>query len=526
MQKKSIIRAAVDSAEECTVCTEVFDSAKRSKIVCPFCPEGAESACKSCVQRYLLTAVQNAHCMSCKHDWSLLFCHSILTKSWFVGPYRKSRQEKAVEREKGMMAEAMPIVEARQQRKTHKAEEAELRREIKKLQDCLYQLRLTHADTDMDEEVEVVVDNGKSKYVRTCPITDCRGLIAAGSWKCSLCGCVFCASCHVLKKSKEHVCKSDDVATAKAIMADSKPCPGCATRINRISGCDQMFCTQCHTPFSYATGKIVTGTIHNPHYYEFQRRLGHGALPRVGGDVPCGGLPDWYTIIRTLPNVRKTVTAVLMTIHELTGEVNDYLLIRLREKDTMDIRVAYLSKEIDESGLRRRLFVRERLNNKIHEIRNVLETFSTIVIEGFRDLITNCNTLKTRVPKRLQATERERLVINTTTEIQRVIDFCNTAMKETLVAMGFRSGPIMKLGQTFGGKTQLDDAPTGQQIVKAKPQVAVNVDSDDEEKARMEMKKVSKQRAKYPIIDDTIPNKTDWNRDDSESTDWGDPPDE
>ena len=75
---------------------------------------------------------------------------------------------------------------------------------------------------------------------------------------------------------------------------DSKPCPKCQSLIFKINGCDQMWCTQCHTAFSWKTGKLEKN-IHNPHFYEWQRKNGGGAAPRNPGDFECGRELDFHT---------------------------------------------------------------------------------------------------------------------------------------------------------------------------------------------------------------------------------------
>ena len=124
---------------------------------------------------------------------------------------------------------------------------------------------------------------------RTCSDSNCRGLLST-QWKCATCEKYTCKECLVLKDTREdngHVCKMEDVETAKLLASDTKPCPKCRVPIYKIMGCDQMWCTECHTGFSWRTGNIET-RIHNPHFYEYQRERNNGQAPRNHGDMECG----------------------------------------------------------------------------------------------------------------------------------------------------------------------------------------------------------------------------------------------
>ncbi|KAJ9534162.1 hypothetical protein QJQ45_002156 [Haematococcus lacustris] len=145
--------------------------------------------------------------------------------------------------------------------------------ERKKLSERLKQLRRSRRDLDTQiGDVEAFIRASKAgvqlrhaaprTVVRTCPAADCRGCINA-DWTVT------------------------QTASVQLLAKDSRTCPKCPASINNIEGCDQMFCTVCHTAFSFQTGQIERGVIHNPLYYEWQRQQNGGVAPRAPGDDPC-----------------------------------------------------------------------------------------------------------------------------------------------------------------------------------------------------------------------------------------------
>jgi hypothetical protein len=145
--------------------------------------------------------------------------------------------------------------------------------------------------------------------------------------------------------------------------------------------CDQMFCTECHTAFSWNTGAVVNGVIHNPHYYEYLRKLGNGTAPRNAGDVPCGGLPYYQHLQRALTGFLTTEKTTIMMIHRITSEIADQRIqiyqAQFNVNDNGDLGVMYLMKDIDKEAMKAELAKRELKRNKHLAIRAVLEMFVT-----------------------------------------------------------------------------------------------------------------------------------------------------
>jgi len=472
---------AEDVMEECMVCTNGFDAMKRTRIACPFCKEDVNSACKECTQTYLVGSVLEPHCMQCKHQWSLVFFANSFAKAFRTGIYRKSRQDIGVDKERGMMSEAMPLVEARKQGKVLAEEEDTLKREMAALKARLQEIRERrneHQFPGKSKEIQARV-----KYLFHCSVGECRGLVLQATWKCGLCEVRYCAKCHAVR-GEEHECKEEDLGNAKEVMKSTRACPKCGTRIFRSHGCNQMFCTQCLTGFDWASGNIITGTIHNPHYYELQQRLGRN-VNRVIGDVPCGGLLGWDAFAPHMnqlrPDIRSGLTKSLQDVHRLAGEVNDFLHNGLRQKDTMDIRVAYLENEIDDVTLKKKLFIRARNNDKKREMRNILETFRTSLVERLRDLSERLRAITGRGNKNMEL--RTEMVTTMLQEANKILDFCNEAMQTTLSTMEYGRMPKMVFGKRFvkeGGGTRLITHPV--RVTKArKPKQVRNVEESEED---------------------------------------------
>jgi hypothetical protein len=251
------------------------------------------------------------------------------------------------------------------------------------------------------------VEQEKRQFVRACPYTECKGFLST-AWKCGVCENWTCPTCHEgkgLDKDSPHECNPDNVATAELLARDSRHCPKCAALIFKINGCDQMYCTQCHTAFSWRTGRVETGTIHNPHYYEYHRA--NGTLHRNPGDVPCGGFPDWQHIIRLVTR-NSPFWNMVASAHRSFGHCQWVLIPRYTPtlQDNRDLRIKLMIGDIDEDEFKKKIQQREKARQRKTDIRNVLEMVTAVLTDLFQTfvqdesvskLITSLEGLRTHV---------------------------------------------------------------------------------------------------------------------------------
>lgn len=266
--------------QSCLICAEEFNTKKHLPVTCEFCEF---TACSTCCQRYVLDQ-ETSICMNndCNKEWTRKFVVNTFHKTWVSKDWKDMNAKVAVDKEKALFPNTMGVIANIKAKEAVKTEISQIQRQI----DTLYTLKydLERQVRNGDIVAEKSVSNG-----RKCPDPECRGYLST-QWKCGLCEKWACPECHVIKgdtRDAEHTCNPDTLATAKLLDKDTKPCPKCSTPIHKIEGCDQMWCTQCHTGFSWRRGTIEN-RVHNPHYYEWQRQNGGGRAPRNVGDLECG----------------------------------------------------------------------------------------------------------------------------------------------------------------------------------------------------------------------------------------------
>ncbi len=242
-------------------------------------------------------------------------------------------------------------------------------------------------EKDGDEKDDGDEKEDRKKFIRRCMKSGCQGFLST-AWKCGICEYYSCSKCFTVKgpdHDSPHECKKEDLETAELIRADSKPCPKCGEFINKSSGCDQMYCITCHTPWSWTTGKIVThGVIHNPHYYEWLRRTG-GNLPRNPADVPCGGYPGGWELRNLNRNTSRRCAQYLYEFHRICMELQEISERNYRshiDQDTLNgLHVRFLLGDFSEKEWGKRLAVAEKRRKRDTEIQEVFAAFRMVAVE-------------------------------------------------------------------------------------------------------------------------------------------------
>lgn len=193
-----------------------------------------------------------------------------------------------------------------------------------------------------------------------------------------------------------------------------------------VRNCDQIFCTKCHTAFSWRTGRLETGAIHNPHYYEWLRmnnqQLDDTLIVQCGREIDhyfirrltrlCG--PRFEALARNLIHFREVVLPTYAT-HPFA--------------DNEDLRIQYLRKQLQEDAFRVLLQKREKARQKKQEYHRlgvmVVQCITDILYRLVDELLSDKD-------------ERESICERYSIELQVLLSYVNECFRNIANAYGSR----------------------------------------------------------------------------------------
>lgn len=467
------------NTDECECCCDTFNKSNRKKIECPN-PQCNYNVCKGCARQYILSSTELPHCMDCQVQWNQRFIVKNLNHSFIDNEYKKHHKALLLERQMSMLPETIPAVTEARLREEYNQKQSEIQYRIKDLQQQIKALKqeswaISNTFFQKNNKGE---DPGR-KFILPCPDEECRGYLST-AYKCELCKCYACQKCLVLtgkeRHDQTHVCDEELVKTTQLIRETSRPCPCCGERIMKASGCDQMWCTNCKTAFSWNTGKIDKGIVHNPHFFQYQKANGANGIPRNPGDVICGGLPNnWWRIRNNLRRILKYPSTsqsscdccdeytslsneIIQANHIVIEEQFTELFHSLRNiggnvlvghrnavrdlLDNQDLRVDYLMKKIDKTEMAKELMRRDKRRNKSIEMMHIYELFVTVG----NDLINHlCHFIEE--PKEARETCQE--FTKKMAEFDTFIDYINIEFKHIAVTYNNRVPQVSKPTYVF-----------------------------------------------------------------------------
>ena len=436
-------------SEKCRICDETFNKNTRKPVTCPYCQA---VACITCIKKYCSNSTVEPHCMmpDCRVGWSIDFVRSTFPKSWLNKDYKNHRSQllfekelskirstqkqcqiqlayNAAQKEYSVIAENLKRIKNELTRVESEAQTA-LRdiwifrdeddpETMQKRKDQSFELEKTRQKLQAELDVcqkdaseyqaqfatykailaQDPTEDGSLFRLR-CPRSTCKGFVRTTDNRCGLCTRAICEKCRREKpseaRSAPHVCDPDDVLSVNQMKLDTKPCPKCASLIHKLDGCSQIWCTVCHTAFSWETGEIERH-VHNPHFYDYLR--GQGRI------VPRHDLPDCERLITDqnkfavvkrihalLPmEERETITNMVRLVLDL----QPILEAPTKRDPNLDDRISYMNNDIDEQEFKARIYKRDKEISKQRHYRDVYDMLTNICDDLLHQLLNEKLTL-------------------------------------------------------------------------------------------------------------------------------------
>lgn len=425
----------------CFCCIETYNKASRLKIRCPFYDDKKMCnyhVCKECAKRYILSSNLIAQCMKCKKVYSRQFMIEYFGRNWVDNEYKNHLSnilfETEVIKSKENMKDAIhykTISNLLHQNVLLHEQKNNLIKEMYLVNEKIYE----NNNKLLDYQTQHKNENTNLFYIKKCPIQNCNGFLNQNGL-CEICNTTICLQCLEIKKI-DHKCNKNIIATIKILQKDTKQCPVCNVLTSKIDGCDQMWCVKCKTAWDWKSKNIIYGKIHNPHFYNFQRKINNGIITRDIDEIKCGQpVPHssfWnYQVCRSyidfkynnseykslfrykLPDIYNKYI-ILLDILDKKRNILEYL------KDNKNIRVKYIVGEIEKDQFKKELVQKYNDVMKLTNVLNLYELFELIWRESINFIFhierdTTSSNIKTdeikQIMFQLHKIDRVRLYVN------------------------------------------------------------------------------------------------------------------
>jgi len=163
-----------------------------------------------------------------------------------------------------------------------------------------------------------------------------------------------------------------------------------------------MYCTNCNTPFSWRTGNVLYGQVHNPHYFEWARHIGRSEqecelinpdlipfkikeslFKKVNGYI-LNNRDDISILYGNSKHPIRRIFKILLRFINIL--LNDEIIHwnQLCTGNTEQLRVDFLSNNISEKSFKKILRLRYNKTEKYKDVFNILHTFSNTIEEYIR----------------------------------------------------------------------------------------------------------------------------------------------
>jgi hypothetical protein len=366
--------------------------------------------------------------MNCKHAFEDMFIIQKINRTFFQNELKKKQTDILVQIEKSRIPQtqepAKQLVYKENYNKIKKEVSTNIKRLRKEYLSQLRQLKQTF-DTNVAELMATIppqnkpVTSEKTFNIR-CQY-DCKGFLST-SYKCGICDKYTCSKCFegLGLHNTLHVCDADKVETIKMIKRETRSCPVCSTRISKIEGCDQMWCTNCNNAFSWKTGLVQTGAIHNPHYFEYLKKQ-TGSQPRNPLDVQCGGIPEHILLhtrpFRHLKNV-QIIEKNLYNILRFCIHIQNTRIPYNLNHELEQIRIQYILNRISDEKWRQKIYLCHDMSKK----KQFEWDMQDIILNVGSDLLRNYD----KVASEIGLDELYEYVLNVTVkEFLEIINYVN-----------------------------------------------------------------------------------------------------